>query len=153
MKATGVIRRIDDLGRIVIPKEIRRSLKINEGDSVEIFVDDNKIILNKYSIIDSINVLSKRIVDSFYKIFNKDIVITDKENIINSSKNNSLNISNLKDKIESREEICSSNYFLIPIVVDSDAIGSIILIDSNISDYDKDIIRLINTFLVKNIEE
>ena len=49
MKATGVVRRIDDLGRIVIPKEIRRNFKINEGDSLEIFVDDGDIILKKYS--------------------------------------------------------------------------------------------------------
>ena len=47
MKATGVVRRIDDLGRIVIPKEIRRNFKINEGDSVEIYVDNNGIIIRK----------------------------------------------------------------------------------------------------------
>ena len=75
MKATGVIRRIDDLGRIVIPKEIRRSLKINEGDSLEIYVDTNHIILNKYSVFDNISLISKRIVDSFFGIFNKGIMI------------------------------------------------------------------------------
>ena len=49
MKETGVSRRIDELGRIVIPKEIRKSLKLNMGDSVEIYVEDNKISLKKYS--------------------------------------------------------------------------------------------------------
>ena len=50
MKATGIVRRIDDLGRIVIPKEIRRTMRIYEGDPLEIFFDtDNNIILKKYS--------------------------------------------------------------------------------------------------------
>ena len=49
MKATGVVRRIDDLGRIVIPKEIRRNLRVHEGDSLEIYIDGNDtIILKKY---------------------------------------------------------------------------------------------------------
>lgn len=48
MKATGIVRRIDELGRVVIPKEIRKSFGINEGDPLEIFVDDNMIILRKY---------------------------------------------------------------------------------------------------------
>lgn len=50
MKATGIVRRIDDLGRIVIPKEIRRSLKIREGDPMEIFLDDGGIVLKKYEV-------------------------------------------------------------------------------------------------------
>ena len=49
MKATGIVRRIDDLGRIVIPKEIRRSMNIREGDAMEIFLEDNRICLEKYS--------------------------------------------------------------------------------------------------------
>ena len=54
MKTTGIIRRIDDLGRIVIPKELRKSLRIKNGDSLEIFVDQEDIILKKYSPIESI---------------------------------------------------------------------------------------------------
>ena len=50
MKATGIVRRIDDLGRIVVPKEIRRTLRIREGDPLEIFTDrEGEIILKKYS--------------------------------------------------------------------------------------------------------
>ena len=50
MKATGIVRRIDDLGRVVIPKEIRRTLRIKEGDPLEIFVDrEGEVILKKYS--------------------------------------------------------------------------------------------------------
>jgi len=49
MKATGIVRRIDDLGRVVIPKELRRVFEIKEGDPLEIFVDGNGIILRKYA--------------------------------------------------------------------------------------------------------
>ena len=48
MKATGIVRRIDDLGRIVIPKEIRRTMQIREGDSLEIYVDGDRVILKKH---------------------------------------------------------------------------------------------------------
>ena len=50
MKATGIVRRIDDLGRIVIPKEIRRNIGLREGDAMEIFLEDNRICLEKYGI-------------------------------------------------------------------------------------------------------
>lgn len=48
MKSTGIVRRVDELGRIVLPIELRRSLNINERDTLEIFVDDEKIVLKKY---------------------------------------------------------------------------------------------------------
>lgn len=48
MKSTGIVRRTDDLGRIVIPKELRRTLRINEGDPLEIFTDGNYVMLRKY---------------------------------------------------------------------------------------------------------
>lgn len=50
MKATGIVRRIDDLGRIVIPKEIRRTMRIREGDPLELFLDGNNIVLHKYEV-------------------------------------------------------------------------------------------------------
>lgn len=50
MKATGIVRRIDDLGRIVIPKEIRRNIGLREGDAMEIFLEDNRICLEKYGL-------------------------------------------------------------------------------------------------------
>ena len=54
MKATGIVRRIDDLGRVVIPKEIRRSLKIREGDPLKIFIEDNSVCFQKYSTLGSL---------------------------------------------------------------------------------------------------
>lgn len=65
MKATGIVRRIDDLGRVVIPKEIRRTLRIREGDPLEIFVDrDGEVILKKYSPIGELGDFAKEYTDS-----------------------------------------------------------------------------------------
>ena len=65
MKATGIVRRIDDLGRVVIPKEIRRTLRIREGDPLEIFTDrEGEIILKKYSPIGELGTFAKEYVES-----------------------------------------------------------------------------------------
>lgn len=83
MKATGVVRRIDDLGRIVIPKELRRTMRIKEGDSLEIFIDGNeRVVLKKYSPVQNINDFVIEFVESIYSSYKKDIMITDNEVII-----------------------------------------------------------------------
>lgn len=63
MKATGIIRRIDDLGRVVIPKEIRARLHLREGDALEIFVEDGNVIYSKYNPATSINALMSTLND------------------------------------------------------------------------------------------
>ena len=85
MKTTGVVRRIDDLGRIVIPKEIRRTLRIHDGESLEIFVDNEIITLKKYSSLNELANVSKILVESINKEINKDIIITDRDNVIAAS--------------------------------------------------------------------
>ncbi len=65
MKATGIVRRIDDLGRVVIPKEIRRTLRIREGDPLEIFTDrDGEVILKKYSPMVDLSLFAQEYADS-----------------------------------------------------------------------------------------
>ncbi|MDF2521093.1 MAG: transcriptional regulator, AbrB family, partial [Clostridia bacterium] len=67
MKATGIVRRIDDLGRVVIPKEIRRTLRIREGDPLEIFTDrEGEVILKKYSPIGELSEFAKEYVESLH---------------------------------------------------------------------------------------
>ena len=97
MKATGVVRRIDELGRIVIPKEIRKNFRIKEGENVEIYIDDNNIILKKYSELKNVSDISSNIIDSVFSVINKDIVITDMSNIVELSP--SLKNVFLKDNI------------------------------------------------------
>lgn len=83
MKATGIVRRIDDLGRVVIPKEIRRTLRIREGDPLEIFVDrDGEVILKKYSPIGELGDFAKEYVDSLYEATGHIALIADRDTVI-----------------------------------------------------------------------
>lgn len=83
LKATGIVRRIDDLGRIVIPKEIRRTLRIREGDPLEIFVDrDGEVILKKYSPIGELADFAKEYADSLHETMGHIALISDRDAII-----------------------------------------------------------------------
>ncbi|MBI2874629.1 MAG: stage V sporulation protein T [Firmicutes bacterium] len=83
MKATGIVRRIDDLGRVVIPKEIRRTLRIREGDPLEIFVDrEGEVILKKYSPIGELGDFAKEYADSLYEALGHIALIADRDTII-----------------------------------------------------------------------
>lgn len=83
MKATGIVRRIDDLGRVVIPKEIRRTLRIREGDPLEIFVDrEGEVILKKYSPIGELGDFAKEYADSLHEALGHIACIADRDTII-----------------------------------------------------------------------
>jgi AbrB family transcriptional regulator, stage V sporulation protein T len=83
LKATGIVRRIDDLGRVVIPKEIRRTLRIREGDPLEIFVDrDGEVILKKYSPIGELGDFAKEYADSLYEAIGHTALIADRDTVI-----------------------------------------------------------------------
>lgn len=83
MKATGIVRRIDDLGRVVIPKEIRRTLRIREGDPLEIFTDrEGEIILKKYSPIGELSVFAKQYAESLSQTMGCLVCVCDMDQII-----------------------------------------------------------------------
>lgn len=175
MKATGVVRRIDDLGRIVIPKEIRRSLRIREGDSLEIYTDGtDSIILKKYSHVENISNFIIQYVDAVYSSSKKEIIITDSERIIAAAGNFRKDIVGKKidirldDKIQKRNlqvynrgdalEICdnliiNSSAVLKPISVYGDLIGAVIIIGENqIGDSEKALAEMTSIFIGKYLE-
>ena len=81
MKATGIVRRIDDLGRVVVPKEIRRTLRIREGDPLEIFTDrEGEIILKKYSPLGELSVFAKQYAESLAQTTGHMVCVTDRGN-------------------------------------------------------------------------
>ena len=83
MKATGIVRRIDDLGRVVIPKEIRKTLRIREGDPLEIFTDkDGEVILKKYSPIGELSEFAVQYAETLAKTSGHVACITDKDSVI-----------------------------------------------------------------------
>ena len=86
MKATGIVRRIDDLGRVVIPKEIRRTMRIREGDPLEIFTDrEGEVIFKKYSPIGELNTFAEQYAQALSKTCGLNVVITDRDTVIASA--------------------------------------------------------------------
>ncbi len=88
MKATGIVRRIDDLGRVVIPKEIRRTMRIREGDPLEIYTDkEGSVIFRKYSLMSGLGEFSAQLCDTLYKTTGRTVVITDRDSCISAAGN------------------------------------------------------------------
>lgn len=152
MKQTGVTRKIDELGRIVIPKEIRKNLGIRDGEALEIFTSEDSIILKKYFEVRKYEDLSSKLCELIKNIYNVDLVITDREKVITSSNKEIVENTKLNNKflelIDNREMFISrelltinfgidvSCYFtVIPIIASSDSLGLVILISANGSDY------------------
>lgn len=157
MKATGIVRRIDDLGRVVIPKEIRRTLRIREGDPLEIFTDhDGQVILKKYSPVGELSAFAKEYAEALAQATGHITCIADKDQIIaisGGSKKEFLDksiSSNLEKAIEGRSIVKASkedskfipilsegntdSYFsemISPIICEGDAIGAVIFLSSN----------------------
>ena len=152
MKQTGVTRKIDELGRIVIPKEIRKNLGIRDGETLEIFTSEDSIILKKYFEVRKYEDLSSKLCELIKNIYNVDLVITDREKVITSSNKNIVENTRLNNKflelIDNREMFITkelstinlgidiSGYFtLIPIIASSDSLGLVILISETRNDY------------------
>lgn len=83
MKATGIVRRIDDLGRVVIPKEIRRTMRIREGDPLEIYTSNNgEVIFKKYSAINEISENAAQVADIMNKLAGCPVVVFDRDHVV-----------------------------------------------------------------------
>lgn len=160
MKATGVVRRIDDLGRVVIPKEIRKTLRIKEGDPLEIFTDrEGQVILKKYSPIGELSEFATGYAETLAKTTGHIACITDKDTIIavsGGSKKEFLeqDVSQELEKLMEDKEVYTSkensdmvmpitkndtnekknkSQIVYPIISNGDTIGTVILMskDSN----------------------
>lgn len=172
MKSTGVVRKIDELGRIVIPKEIRRTLNINDGEEVEIFVDNDSIILKKFYRLLTLKELAQKYIEKMEKYLNCDLIITDREKIILSFKeqyktlvgeniskyiyeiiNERKQVSEKGKLILTKDKSIDNYYLVIPIVVNADSIGSIILISNGVINEKNILIAdIINILIKTNLE-
>ncbi len=160
MKATGVVRRIDDLGRVVIPKEIRRTLRIKEGDPLEIFTDrEGQVILKKYSPIGELSEFAVGYAETLSKTTGHIACITDKDSIIavsggskkeflekdiskeleqlmddkevyTSKDNSDISIPITKDDNQERKY---NSQVVYPIISNGDTIGTVILLSKEAS--------------------
>ena len=158
MKATGVVRRIDDLGRIVIPKEIRKVLRIKEGDPLEIFTDkEGEVILKKYSPIGELSEFASGYAETLSRTTGHIACITDKDTVIAvsgaskkefleqdlskeleqlmddkevylSKENNEVSIPVTKNENKERK---LNSQVVYPIIAQGDVIGSVILLSKD----------------------
>lgn len=173
MKATGIVRRIDDLGRIVIPKEIRKNLRVREGDSLEIYTDgSDSIVLKKYSHVENINNFIVQYVEAIYSSSKKEIVVTDTERVIAAAGNFKKDIvgkkinSKLDEKIQKRnfqkfdnnlevtENFSIANPCVLkPITVYGDIIGSAIIIgEKETGEMERSLVEMTSIFIGKYLE-
>lgn len=161
MKSTGIVRKIDELGRIVIPKEIRNVLSIHSNDDLEIFIDNMKIVLKKYEKSDNILNYSNNIVKIIDEKLNIKVFVTNKEKIITAGnfKNKELD-SKLLELIEERKRYESINketinkisgYFVIyPIIVESDILGLLMFAKETVFTNEEKILTNIILKLIEN---
>lgn len=178
MKATGIVRRIDDLGRVVIPKEIRRTLRIREGDPLEIFVDrEGEVILKKYSPINELGSFAREYAEALFDSLHYPVLICDRDEIIavaGESKKEYLNknIGTQPEKtmdnrtpvfeaesatveiIQGKEEELDS-YCISPIIANGDPIGCVIIISKDgkkLSNVEQKGLETASSFLAKQME-
>ncbi|WP_206760777.1 stage V sporulation protein T [Halobacillus yeomjeoni] len=178
MKATGIVRRIDDLGRVVIPKEIRRTLRIREGDPLEIFVDrEGEVILKKYSPISELGDFAKEYAEALNEALEATVLICDRDEYIavaGGTKKDYMNRS-IGSKVEEvmdartmsfekhptpteflrgqEEDVIS--YIIHPIIAQGDPIGCVVVLNKEGSPLDDSAGKAVHTaasFLAKQME-
>lgn len=126
MKATGIIRRIDDLGRVVIPKEIRRTLKIREGDSLEIFLEKDCVCFQKYSALGSLSDKTLRIALAMAKNSGlRPIAIYDRNTKLRGLEDFPLYAPD-EWKYERKPFVYNNTYGVYPIITDSELMGYVV---------------------------
>ena len=180
MKATGIVRRIDDLGRVVIPKEIRKTLRIKEGTPLEIFTDrEGEIILKKYSPIGELNVFAKEYAEALAQSSGMVACITDHDQVVAAAGSREYMgkpISKaLEDAITERSSVFANgndrgripvtqeqreplySQIMQPIISAGDTVGSVLLLGKNERDVmgesEKMLIRTASGFLGRQMEQ
>ena len=142
MKETGVIRKIDELGRVVIPKEIRKTLGIKDGENLEIFLDNKKICLQKHSMLFTLEELANILVRNAMECMNLHLIVMDRDQVIASWQKEQVGICYteiLQTYLEQREVHVSTQpenllkkdvyayFYVYPLIVSGDVFGLLIL--------------------------
>lgn len=169
MECKGIVRRVDELGRIVLPREMRKSLNIRVGSKLEIgIVDNNKLLLSKYSDIASLKEYSDAVTSAITVSIEHDVLISDMENILSSNKKKHINkqlSEDVQELIYKKEIVIKkqddgsemldffinqqneySCQLIVPIIKDGDAIGAIIVLASENKCFDDSAIKICKAF-------
>lgn len=176
MKATGIVRRIDDLGRVVIPKEIRRTLHIKESDPLEIFTDhDGAVIFKKYSPMGELSNFAGDICTALSKTTGRTVAICDSDSIISAAGPKSRNIADKAISKELEQTLRARGLYLAvpgipvitddtelrtclaaPILAEGDVLGGVVFVrqngDSAMTEAEKALAQTVALFLGKHME-
>ncbi|MBQ8891970.1 MAG: AbrB/MazE/SpoVT family DNA-binding domain-containing protein [Bacilli bacterium] len=173
MKTTGMVRRVDSLGRIVIPKEIRKVLKIKENEKVEINVSGDEIVLNRYSDLSEFDESLKVLFDIISSIYKVDILLTDL-NVFNLTTKDYMYLEHkeispyLSNVLDERLDVLEKNkisislsnsvddversFLIKTLIVNGDSVGLIIFLSDDITSIDPNLIELVYKYLEKKLE-
>ena len=162
MKATGIVRRIDDLGRVVVPKEIRRILRIREGDPLEIYTGTTgEVILKKYSPISELEQIAKLFTESASSTLGLPVLVSDTDHYVAVSGTNLKDYINksidteLDEIIQHKSKFKSGARIVVPILSNGDPIGSITILPNegkDLTDLELKTAELGAGFLAKQME-
>lgn len=178
MKATGIVRRIDDLGRVVIPKEIRRTMRIREGDPLEIYTSNNgEVIFKKYSAISEMSENAAQVAEIMHKLSGCPVVIFDRDHVVavagvQKKEFNERRVSSaLEEIMETRKTYYAENdgtrlipvegidrYAIagMPIISNGDVSGAVAFLEAqgetSVSEVQKHLITAASQFLGKQVE-
>ena len=171
MKATGILRRIDELGRVVIPKEIRKTMKMREGEELEIYTTEEEVVLKKYSELSSMEDLSRSLVTAIHKASGHTATVVDGDKVIASAGKDAPRVSEgiseaLRLLISSRrrmvlaEEKCVAfgeervrGQVIQPILASGDLFGALILSSADpVSKADEQLVQMGAIFFEQQID-
>lgn len=182
MKATGIVRRIDDLGRIVIPKEIRRTMRIREGDPMEIFTSrEGEILLKKYSPVGELGEFASAIAEAVAQTLGELVCITDRDYVIAASGSGKKEyegrlldaelqkaidercnqvVSDNKNafiKVTQQDEMVYESQVIVTILSHGDCIGAVVILNKNKNRNQDELFlqlaRTVASFLGKHMEQ
>ena len=179
MKATGIVRRIDDLGRVVIPKEIRRTIRIREGDPLEIFTDnDGEVVFKKYSPVGELSPFAVQYADVLSRACGMTVLICDRDRVVAAAGNNRKDFferrisSSLEDCMDRRQtHVATAGGFrlqpvegmdraasvAVPILASGDITGAVLMIQPETgavpTEGDIKLAQVAAAFLGKQMEE
>lgn len=178
MKATGIVRRIDDLGRVVIPKEIRRTLRIREGDALEIFTDSQGgVIFKKYSPVGELSAFASQYADVLSKCINVPTLVCDRDHVVAAAgvsrkeylerritpeleecmQNRKNFISTGKSDFKPVEGVDRPASVICPIIASSDVTGAVVLLQGESEETpdqtETKLAQVAASFLGKQMEE
>ncbi len=162
MKATGIVRRIDDLGRVVVPKEIRRVLRIREGDPLEIYTGNTgEVILKKYSPINELSQFAGEYAETASKVLGGTIIVSDTDQVIaacgaNRKEYTERRVDSELDKIiQSKNRYLNESKIVVPIISQGDPIGSITILPKSgavLGDAELKVAEVGASFLARQME-